>query len=319
LTVYNNKYIYNPLIITGEELTMEHHSHIFQENTDRAEIRTKIVMIITAVMMAAEITAGTMFNSMALLADGWHMGTHMTAFLIAVAAYHFSRKYRDNKKFSFGTGKIGVLGGFASSILLLVVSGFMIFESIDRLINPAVIQFGEALVVAVIGLAVNVISAFLLKDSHSHSEGGHHGHGHHHDKNLKAAYIHVVTDAITSVTAIIALLIGLYYGIGWIDSLMGFAGSVVILIWAYNIIKETVIILTDYTPSSTDLVEEITKTVESLSETKISDLHVWQVSSGKYAAIVSIAAKNPKTTAEYHKLINVHEELVHLSVQIIEK
>ena len=296
---------------------MKHYSHVFEENTETAESRTKIVMVLTGAMMVAEIIAGTLYKSMALLADGWHMSTHLAAFLIAVIAYEISRKNRDNKKFTFGTGKVGVLGGFASSILLLVVACAMIYESVNRLLHPAIIRFGEALIVACLGLAVNVISAFILKGNPSHA-GHHHGH-HHDDKNFKAAYLHVVADAFTSVTAIIALLIGLKFGIGWIDPLMGLLGSMVIIGWAIGIIKETVIILVDYTPQSSDLVDEITNAFSALDNTRISDLHVWQVSSGKFSAIISVEAKNPKKTEEYYSLVNMHEELVHVTIQISEK
>lgn len=292
---------------------MFHNEHAFQGNTEKAEKRTMIVMIMTGSMMIIEIIAGSIFKSMALLADGWHMGTHMTAFLIAVIAYYYARKYRSNPRFSFGTGKIGVLGGFSSSLLLIVVAVVIIYESIQRLLNPANIRFTEALIVAIIGLIVNLISASLLKDEHSHS-----GHDHLHDKNLRAAYLHVVADAFTSVMAIIALLCGLFLNIKWIDSLMGFVGSIVILIWAYGILKDTIVVLVDYIPKSCDLIEEIKKAIETDEETKIIDLHIWQVAAEKYAAIISIYAKNPKKVEEYFKVVNIHEELVHVSIEVIE-
>jgi cation diffusion facilitator family transporter len=297
---------------------MRHTDHVFQESTERAEARTKIVMALTACMMVAEIAAGTAFNSMALLADGWHMGTHMSAFLIAVVAYSLARKNRDNKRFSFGTGKIGVLGGFTSSLLLLAVAAVMIRESALRLLHPAAIRYGEALFVAVLGLTVNLVSAFILKDSHSHSHS--HSHGtepsHGHDKNLKAAYIHVIADAFTSVTAIAALLAGLFFGIGWVDALMGFLGSGVIVAWAVGMIKDTVGILVDYTPKDCDLELELKKAIEGDGTARINDLHVWQVAAGKYAAIISIEAEHPKRAADYYALANVHEELVHVSIQV---
>jgi cation diffusion facilitator family transporter len=266
-------------------------------------------------MMVVEIAAGTVFGSMALLADGWHMSTHMTAFLIAVLAYGFARKHRDDPRFAFGTGKIGVIGGYTSSILLLVVAAVMIYESVARLLHPATIRFGEALAVAVVGLAVNGVSALILKDAAPHSHG--HGHGHaHEDKNLRAAYVHVIADAFTSVTAITALVLGLMFGITWVDSIMGFLGSLVIMSWAYGIIRETTLVLTDYLPKDCDLVDEITTTINAVGDAEISDLHVWQVSPGKYAAIVSIEADSPWTVEEYTALIAVHEELVHLTVQV---
>jgi cation diffusion facilitator family transporter len=258
---------------------------------------------------------------MALLADGWHMSTHMTAFLIAVIAYWMARKHRDNPRFSFGTGKIGVLGGFTSSILLLVVAAVMIYESVNRLLAPSPIQFGDALIVAVIGLLVNVASAFILRDSHDHDHGHGQGDSHHHDhdKNLKAAYLHVIADAFTSVTAIVALLLGYFFGIIWIDAVMGFIGSVVIIVWAFGMIRDTVTILVDYFPASSDLSEEIHKAFDPLAGTKINDLHIWQVASGKFAAIISLEAEQPLTLEEYHRLVDMHEELVHVSIQVMGK
>lgn len=289
-----------------------HDSHDFRGNTERAEARTLIVMVLTAFMMAAEIGAGTLFKSMALLADGWHMGTHMSAFLIAVIAYAAARKNRSNKRFSFGTGKIGVLGGFTSSILLFIVAAVMAKDSVERLFAPETVNYRDALIVAVVGFAVNVASAFILKDAGE----GQGGHSHGHDKNLKAAYLHVVADAFTSVTAIAALLAGDFLGLGWADAAMGFLGSAVIIAWAFGMAKETAVVLVDYVPKSSDLEEEIVKAFSSLEDTAINDLHVWQVAEGKFAAIVSISARRPKKASEYHELLSSHEELVHLSVQV---
>jgi cation diffusion facilitator family transporter len=296
-----------------------HTEHHFQGETRTAEIRTRIVMLLTGVMMVMEIIAGTVFNSMALLADGWHMGTHMAAFLIAAIAYYMARKHRSDPRFSFGTGKIGVLGGFTSSILLLVVAALMIYESAMRLLSPSPIRFRDALFVAVTGLLVNVISAFILRDSHDHEHSHHHrGHERDRDKNLKAAYLHVIADAFTSVTAIAALLIGLFLDIVWIDALMGFLGSIVIVLWAIGMIRDTVVILVDYFPKTSDLEDEIRGAFRALGDTEINDLHVWQVASGKFAAIISIETKNRRPIEEYHKLVDMHEELVHVSIQLLE-
>jgi cation diffusion facilitator family transporter len=299
---------------------MKHSTHEFEGNTEKAEFRTRIVMALTGAMMVSEIAAGMAFNSMALLADGWHMGTHLSAFLIAVIAYSFARRNRMNRKFSFGTGKIGVLGGFTSSILLFIVAGAMVWESAERLLNPQAIRFRDALVVAAIGFAVNLVSAFILKDadghSHGHSHGHAHGHDRGHDKNLKAAYLHVVADAFTSVTAIVALLVGYFYGIGWIDAVMGFLGSAVIIAWACGMVRDTIPALVDYLPASCDLEDEITKAFAALEGTAINDLHIWQVASGKYAAIVSITAASRRPLEEYYALLSMHEELVHVSIQV---
>ena len=300
------------------------HNHAFQGDTGRAQARTTIVMVLTGLMMLAEIVAGSVFKSMALLADGWHMGTHMTAFLIAVIAYSFASRNRHNPRFSFGTGKIGVLGGYTSSILLVVVAAVMCFESVRRLLNPEDIRFGEALIIAVVGLIVNIASALILKDDegHTHGQGEGHAHAgaaalsHRHDKNLRAAYIHVIADAFTSVTAIAALILGLLWGITWIDSVMGLLGCAVILAWAYGILKDTTAILTDYLPAECDLVDEISKAVAGLGDAHVVDLHVWQVSPGKYAAIVAIETQNPRPTEDYYRLMKMHEELVHVSIQV---
>lgn len=305
---------------------MKHSEHVFHDDTKRAESRTRIVMFLTATMMVVEIAAGSLFRSMALLADGWHMSTHTVAFLIAVVAYRLAEKHRHDPRFSFGTGKIGVLGGFTSSILLLVVAAAMIYESVLRFLHPVAIAFGEALVIAVVGLAVNLLSALILKDGggeagHHHGRGAGHSQGAAHgaDKNLKAAYIHVIADAFTSVTAILALLLGLLYGIRWIDSLMGILGSLVIIAWAFGIIRETVLVLTDYLPKDSDLDAEIRGALGALPGTVIHDLHIWQLCPGKFAAIVALEAAEPRPLEDYYGLVDRHEELVHLTIQVNRK
>jgi cation diffusion facilitator family transporter len=304
------------------------HSHQFCEDTAAAERRTRIVIGITAAMMVVEIAAGLAFKSMALLADGWHMSTHVGAFLITAAAYHFSRRHAQDWRYSFGTGKMGVLGGFASAVLLAVIALFMAGESVHRFFEPQPIRFNQAIGVAVIGLTVNLVCALLLKDEHHHHHHGH-SHGHHHDHgedghegqkagdlNLRSAYIHVLADALTSVTAIVALVSGKYFGWNWLDPVMGIVGSVVVGVWAYGLVRDTGSILLDRTPEECDLPEEIARTIEADGDARISDLHVWQVASGKYAAIVSIVAHEPRSIEEYRTLLNVHEELVHLSIEV---
>lgn len=293
---------------------LTHDSHVFQESTERAEAKTKIVMALTGVMMVTEIIAGRVFGSMALLADGWHMSTHLSAFLIAVAAYSIARRNRENRRFSFGTGKIGALGGFASSMLLFVVAAVMIKDSLERLMHPGEIRYMEALVVAALGFLVNLASALILKNAGGHAHGPGHAHGG--DTNLKAAYLHVIADAFTSVTAIAALLLGYFLGIGWVDAVMGFLGGVVIIVWAVGMARETAIILIDYMPKSSDLEEEIRKAFSAAGDTTINDLHIWQVAAGKFAAIISINAKSPKKVGEYYDLVRMHEELVHVTVQV---
>lgn len=300
------------------------HSHDYALDTSAAERRTRIVIAITATMMVAEIAAGAAFNSMALLADGWHMSTHVAAFLITALAYYFSRRFAADPRFSFGTGKMGVLGGFASAVILAVVALLMAGESAQRLFAPLPIRFDHAIGVAVLGLLVNVVCAFLLKDEHHHHHHGHghshaheHGEGeHHHDLNLRAAYIHVLADALTSLTAIVALLAGKFLGWTWLDAVMGLVGSAVVSVWAYGLLRDTSGILLDHTPASSDLPEEIRRAVEADGDALVTDLHVWQVSAGKFAAIVSIVAHDPKPAESYRELFCEHEELVHVTVEV---
>ncbi len=299
------------------------HSHDFSSDSSRAERRTRIVVVITAVMMVVEIAAGLSFNSMALLADGWHMSTHVAAFLITAFAYYFTRRYSADSRFTFGTGKIGVLGGFASAVLLAVVALLMAGESLHRLFAPQTIRFDEAIIIAVVGLFVNLFCAVLLKDDHHHDHGhghGHSDHGHAHgggeDLNLRAAYLHVLADAFTSVTAIVALLAGKFYGLSWMDAFMGIVGSGVISVWAYGLIRSTSGVLLDTTPKSSDLPTEIRRAVQADGDATVTDLHVWQVSPGKFSAIVAIVSRDPKPVAAYRELFREHEELVHASIEV---
>jgi|ERR1043166_617260 cation diffusion facilitator family transporter len=291
------------------------HSHEFGGHSSWAERRTRIVIGITAAMMVIEIAAGTVFNSMALLADGWHMSTHVAAFLITAVAYHLTRRHGANPRFSFGTGKIGVLGGFTSAVVLAMVAVLMAGESAHRLFAPVSIQFNQAIGVAVAGLIVNLVCALLLKEGHSH-EHGDGRHHHHRDLNLRSAYVHVLADALTSVTAIFALTAGKFLGWSWLDALVGIVGSSVVGAWAYSLVRDTSGILLDRTPETSDLPEEIRRAVESDGDALIVDLHVWQVGSGKFAAIVSIVAREPKAAEAYRGLLREHEELVHLTVEV---
>jgi cation diffusion facilitator family transporter len=297
--------------------TRWHHSHDYSPDTSVAERRTQIVIAITATMMVVEIATGVAFNSMALLADGWHMSTHVAAFFITAMAYHFSRRHSADPRYTFGTGKMGVLGGFASAVVLAMVALLMAGESMHRMFSPLPIRFNEAIGVAVIGLIVNLACALLLKDDHHHH---HHGHGHgahgHHDLNRRAAYVHVLADALTSVTAIVALLAGKFFGWSWLDPVMGIVGSGVVAAWAYGLVRDTSGILLDRTPESSDLPEEIRRAVESDGDSLVADLHVWQVASGRFAAIVVIIAHEPKPAEAYRDLFRQHEELVHVTVEV---
>jgi cation diffusion facilitator family transporter len=295
------------------------HSHDFVHDFTKGERRTHIVIAITGVMMVVEITAGILSHSMALLADGWHMSTHVTAFLITAIAYYFTRRYSSDEQFSFGTGKIGVLGGFASAVVLSIVALLMAGESVHRLFVPLEIHFNEAIGIACVALTVNLVCALLLKVDHHH-HGHEHDHGHHdraqhHDLNLRAAYLHVLADAFTTFLAIVALTSGKFFAWFWLDPIVGIVGSGVVFSWAYGLLRDTSSILLDRTPLSSDLPDEIRRAVESDGDAIVTDLHVWQVSAGKFAAIVSIVAHEPKTSDAYRELFQQHEELVHVTIE----
>jgi len=297
------------------------HSHDFALDSSVAERRTRIVIAITATMMVIEIAVGIASNSMALLADGWHMGTHVTAFLITALAYYFSRRHAANPLHSFGTAKIGVLGGFASAVVLAVIALLMAGESVHRFFAPLSIHFNEAIGIAVLGLFVNLTCAVVLTHdheyghSHAHSDHDHHQDRHRHDLNLRAAYLHVLADAFTSLTAITALGAGKFFAWTWLDPAVGILGSGVVMSWAYSLIRDTSGILLDRTPAHSDLPDEIRKAVESDGDSMVTDLHVWQVGVGKFAAIVSIVAHEPKTSDQYRDLLREHEELVHVTIE----
>ena len=297
------------------------HSHVFDAQNPVAERRTRQVMWLTLVMMVVEIVAGTLFGSMALLADGWHMGSHALALGVSAGAYSLARRYAHDPRFAFGTWKIEVLGGYTSAVFLLGVAGYMGFESVSRLVEPAPIRFDEAIPVAVLGLAVNVVSAWLLftgAHGHEHHSREHtHDHGHHHhDLNLRSAYLHVLADAATSVLAIVALLGGRYYGATWLDPVMGIAGTVLVGRWALGLLRDTGRVLLD-AEMDAPVVEEVKEAVRSLPQPAVlRDLHVWRVGKGKYACIVCIAADDAVTADDIRSRLTVHEELVHVTVEL---
>ncbi len=286
--------------------------HNFVPDFSHAERRTRIVIGITAAMMVVEIVAGLVSHSMALLADGWHMSTHVAAFLITAAAYYFARTQAGNARFSFGTGKIGVLGGFTSAVVLAIVAFLMAGESVHRLFAPLEIHFNEAIGIASLGLMVNLGCAVLLANRHREHDGGS---AHDQDLNLRAAYVHVMADAFTSVLAITALTGGKFFGWTWLDPVVGIVGSVVVLSWAYTLMRDTGGILLDRTPLSSDLPEEIRRAVESDCDSVVTDLHVWQVGIGKFAAMVSIVAHQPKSCDSYRALLRGLDGLVHVTVE----
>lgn len=290
---------------------------------------TLIVVIITLITMAAEIIAGILSGSMALLSDGIHMGTHAVALFITLAAYIFARKHSSNPSFSFGTGKVGILGGYTNAILLLFAAAAMVFESVERLIHPVDIKFNEAIIVAIIGLVVNIASAIILghgkegqphghghSHNHSHAHGQDHSHGNyrHEDHNLKAAYLHVLTDALTSVLAIVALLIAKYFGFAWADPLVGILGGVVVARWATGLLRQTSSLLLDKCDTS----EEISRLKDLIETgtTKIRDLHLWQISENERSLILSIATSGNEQPSFYHDLVKKIGDYEHITVEI---
>jgi cation diffusion facilitator family transporter len=295
------------------------HEHVFLgDQHERNERRTWLVIAITATMMVVEIAAGTMFGSMALVADGWHMSTHAAAMLIAALAYVYARRNARNPRFTFGTGKLGDLAGFASAVVLALVALLIGWESIERLYSPVAISFPQAIAVALVGLIVNLLCAWLLRDDHSHH--GHHGHAHDHhhhaaDNNLRAAYLHVLADALTSVLALAALALGSLYAWNWTDPAMGIVGGLVIARWSWGLLRDAGRVLLDYVPPDEDLPEEIREAIETDTDL-ITDLHVWQLGPGHHGAIVSIRSSSPQEPQVYRqKLAHIHD-LSHLTVEV---
>ena len=293
------------------------HSHTFGHDSRKpGEARTLIVIAITASMMVIEIAAGIVFGSMALLADGLHMASHAVALAINAFAYMYARRNAQNQRYSFGTGKVNTLGGYTGAILLAVFAAMMVVESVSRFINPVDIAFNQAILVATLGLIVNGASVFILDVEHSHDEGAHHhGHAHDHDHNLKSAYLHVFADALTSLLAILALLIGKYFGAIWMDPLMGIIGAILVTRWSVGLLKSTSAILLDEQASVTRC-ERIREAIESNGGHSIVDLHLWSIGSGNSSAIVSIVSNDPKTPDYYKKKINNVVDLQHLTVEV---
>ena len=292
------------------------HEHNFSAINKKGERRTKQVLVLTFLTMMLEITAGILFGSMALLADGWHMGTHVAAFMITLIAYRYSRVHADDQTLAFGSGKVGVLGGYTSSIVLGVVAFIMLVESGQRLVTPHIIHFNEAIAVAGFGLFINFICALLLKDRH-HG----HNHSHHHDHNLKAAYLHVLADALTSVLAIVALVLGKYYGWNWLDPVMGIVGALIITQWSYSLMKETSPMLLDASIALKYKLA-IKKKIESDADNRVSDLHIWRVGPGHFAIIISIVSHTPKAPEYYKELLQEFRslgggnKLSHITVEV---
>lgn len=292
------------------------HDHVFLGHQHaRNERRTWFVVVLTAVMMVGEIAAGSLFGSMALLADGWHMATHAAALGIAAVAYLFARQHARNSRFAFGTGKFGDLAAFSSAIILAMIALQIAYESAVRLVHPVPIAYGEAISVAVLGLGVNLISAWLLRDPHDHHHGNGHSHGHHqHDNNLRAAYIHVLADAATSVLAILALVVAMVSQWIWADPAVGIIGSFVIASWAYGLIRDSGAVLLDVSVDK-NLEAVIRDRLETRGD-RVTDLHLWQVGPGHRAAVISVVSDRPLPPATYKHRLEDLRGLSHVTVEV---
>lgn len=331
------------------------HDHVFLgQDHRRNERRVWWVIALTAGMMVVEIIAGNLYGSMALVADGWHMSTHAGAMLITALAYGYARRQARNPRFTFGTGKLGELAGFASAIVLALIAMLIGWDSLARLVDPVPIRFDEAIAIAAAGLLVNLVSAWLLRDDHGHAHGhgghapeqvrrDHHGHDHGHDhehrhaheddpdhahghgaahgrprrthdNNLRSAYVHVLADALTSVLAIAALLAGRSYGWLWADPAMGVVGALVIARWSWGLIRDAGTVLLDATPQSGRMRRDIEQALDA-GDGEIADLHVWQVGPGHYAAIVSLVTRHPRDSAFYKAKLAHIAGLSHLTVE----
>jgi cation diffusion facilitator family transporter len=332
------------------DLSPWQHSHVFDSGNRRGEARTRVVLVVTLIMMVAEIIGGWLTGSMSLLADGWHMGTHALALGVATVAYALARRHARDSRYAFGTWKIEVLGGFASALVLAMVAAGIAFESALRLWHGTAIDAAAALWVACVGLAVNLVSAWLLHgaddaahdhgpaasgrhgDAHDHADdkGHHHGHVHAahshvehpiatadggHDLNLRAAYVHVLADALTSVLAILALAATLWLGWKWLDPLVGVLGAAVIGVWSVGLLRQTAAVLLDREMDH-PLVEQIRTAIESDGDARVADLHLWRVGRQQYAAIASIVADAPLPSADYRARLISFPALAHLSLEV---
>ena len=292
------------------------HSHVFDQGNPLAKRNTLLAVILTCLMMIAEISGGWIFNSMALLADGWHMSSHALALGLSFLAYGAARRFAHDTRFAFGTWKIEILGGYTSALFLVLVAGLMLYQSIERLIAPTPIHYNQAIGIAIVGLMVNLACVWLLKGGHSHDHHDNQTHDHHHDLNLRSAYLHVIADAATSVLAIFALTAGKLWGASWLDPVMGIVGAGLVAVWAYGLLRDTGRVLLD-AEMNAPVVAEIRKVIASSAvHAHICDLHVWQVGKGKYACILSLVTSELMGSDYFKQQLSIHEELVHVSVEV---
>ena len=296
--------------------------HVFDQGNPAAERNTRWAVLLTVVVMVAEIIGGILFNSMALLADGWHMSSHALALGLSLLAYAAARRFARDGRFTFGTWKIEVLGGYTSALCLVAVAGLMLYHSVQRLFSPVAIHYDQAILLAALGLVVNLVCAFLLRDSpdhnhgHDHHDHEHHDHDHHQDLNLRSAYLHVLTDAATSVLAIVALTGGKFWGADWLDPVMGLVGAGLVGIWAFGLLRDTGRVLLD-AEMDAPVVAEIVEVIEQGPvAAEIVDFHVWRVGRGKYACILSLLVEEQVEPEQFKERLSVHDELVHVTVEV---
>lgn len=295
------------------------HDHVFGQDVKLvSERRLRAVVAVTATVMLVEVAAGLAFGSMALLADGLHMATHALALGLAAFAYWVTRARAGDARFSFGTGKVNALAGFSSALLLAVVAFAMVWECVARVLSPVAIGYAQAMAVAVLGLAVNLASVLILGHDHHHDhdhDHDHHPHDHDIDHNHRAAYFHVLADAVTSLLAIVALGFAWGFGADWLDPLVGIAGAGLIARWGFGLMRESAAILLDV-QAPEPVLNAIAQAIESDGDARISDLHVWTIGVGRYAAQISVVAAAPLFPADYKARLEGMTGIVHLTVEV---
>ena len=311
----------------NEHIGRWRHDHSFGQDKKRpGEVRTIIVIVVTATMMVVEIAAGIVFGSMALLADGLHMASHAAALTISAFAYIYARRHAHDLRYSFGTGKVNSLGGFTGAVLLAVFALMMVWESVVRLIYPVDIAFNQAILVALVGLIVNGASVFILGHKHDHAHENEHHHGrsadhehththHHHDHNLRAAYLHVMADALTSILAIFALLAGKYYGLIWTDPLMGIVGAILVARWSAGLLHTTGVVLLDR-QGPKFVRDAIRESIERQDDNRVVDLHLWSIGPNIYAVELAIVTREPQSPDHYKEMLPKNSGLLHVNVEV---